>query len=271
MILFISCEKDADIKLPEQDTKLSVYGFLSPEDSITNIVVKNTRPYYGKKGNNKIDYITNAQVKIKHNENEYILPFYRKTNSYYVDSNDLKIIPGEEYYLEVKAQDYPEAVASTIIPKYKNESFEFIEKRKLSSTAEVFFNVKWIDNSEEKNYYRLAGYTDVGMLQQEYYPEGEVLDKENVFLFDDADWNGQVKSSGLLSCYEYYNDENTIIYVHLILLNINYDYYSYHRSVRDFNNNDENPFSEPVIVYSNVKKGTGIFAAYRKSEIITNL
>ena len=40
MILFLSCEKDADIKLPEEDPKLSVYGFISPEDTITSVVVK---------------------------------------------------------------------------------------------------------------------------------------------------------------------------------------------------------------------------------------
>ena len=276
MILFLSCEKDADIKLPEEDPKLSVYGFISPEDTITSVVVKKTKPFYDKKNNDKIEYITNAQVKITNEGTEYILPFSTQTNSYYLDSNEIKIIPGEEYFIEISAQDLPVAISSTVIPVNINKTLEFIDIRRTSNTDEIYFNVKWTDNSEEKNYYRLTGYADyetdsLNYSDNEYYGGEGGLDDYNIFLYDDADWNGQTKTSDALNCYVHYTEETTIIPVHLMLLNIDYHYYQYHKTVRDFDFHSGDPFSEPVIVYSNIQNGAGVFASYRKYKIITNL
>ncbi len=277
MILFLSCEKDANIKLPEEDPKLSVYGFLSPEDTITSVIVKNTHPFYGKKSNNKIAYITNARVKITNNNNDYILPFSTQTNSYYLDSNNIKIIPGEEYFIEISAPDFPVVTSSTIIPESINKTLEHIDVRYLHSSdlntpditysSRIFFNVKWTDNSIEKNYYRLTGHVDYTAPQQG--EKGE-LDNNNIFLYDDDDWNGQTKTSDVLH-YDYYSGGGITIPVHLMLLNIDYHYYQYHKTVRDFDIHSENPFSEPVIVYSNIQNGAGVFASYRKHEIIKNV
>jgi len=259
MVFLFSCEKDADIKLPKVEPVLSVYGFLSPEDTITNIVVKNSRPFFGEKVNSTIDYVTDARVEITIHGQDYVLPYSEQTNSYYLDSNVLKIIPGEEYFIEVAAPDFPTVTSSTVILESNNETLELVKTTKPTDSGEYyFFNVRWTDNPNEKNYYRLTGYV---------YENSQVesLDRNNIFLYDDSDWSGHTITS------------NDLIYIgagtelHLILLNIDYNYYQYHKTVRDFVLYGDLPFSEPVFVNSNIKNGVGVFASFRKYEIIKTL
>ena len=59
--------------------------------------------------------------------------------------------------------------------------------------------------------------------------------------------------------FEYYTNSDTLLAVDVYLLNCNYDYYSFHRSVDNYTG--DNPFAEPTLIYSNVNEGLGIFAA----------
>jgi hypothetical protein len=49
------------------------------------------------------------------------------------------------------------------------------------------------------------------------------------------------------------------------LLHVDRHYYLYHRSLRNAGRSQDNPFAEPVLVYSNVTGGLGVFAAYNRS------
>jgi len=46
------------------------------------------------------------------------------------------------------------------------------------------------------------------------------------------------------------------------LLSLNKAGYLYRRSVEDYRNSKGDPFSEPVLIYSNIENGFGIFAGY---------
>nr|MDA3823724.1 DUF4249 family protein [Bacteroidales bacterium] len=46
------------------------------------------------------------------------------------------------------------------------------------------------------------------------------------------------------------------------LISMNKAGYLYRKSVREFINSSGDPFSEPVLIYSNIENGFGIFAGY---------
>jgi len=46
--------------------------------------------------------------------------------------------------------------------------------------------------------------------------------------------------------------------IHIKLYSISEGYYNYKKSVQEWNKNKDNPFTEPVIIYSNVVNGMGI-------------
>ena len=52
-----------------------------------------------------------------------------------------------------------------------------------------------------------------------------------------------------------------------MLRNLNYEFYIYNWSVYNFYRNQNNPFSEPVQVYTNIKNGIGIVGASSETKI----
>ena len=49
------------------------------------------------------------------------------------------------------------------------------------------------------------------------------------------------------------------------LLHINKDYYNYIRSLNTYENAADNPFAEPVNLYTNVNNGYGLFTTYARA------
>jgi Domain of unknown function (DUF4249) len=60
---------------------------------------------------------------------------------------------------------------------------------------------------------------------------------------------------------------NSQLNLKLQLWNTSKELYDYQLSLRKFNATSNNPFSEPTPVFTNIKNGLGIFAAYNGYEI----
>lgn len=61
------------------------------------------------------------------------------------------------------------------------------------------------------------------------------------------------------------------ITLHAYLLHTDEHYFLYHRSVRNASYSQDNPFAEPVLVYTNVEGGLGVFAAYNRTTQVVKL
>ena len=93
-------------------------------------------------------------------------------------------------------------------------------------------------------------------------PPSPYTQTENDILF-----NGQTKSLEISLPNEdnYWNEAGYIwsyrnIGLRFYLHNISQDYYYYRRSLELYNQSSDNPFAQPVQVYSNIENGFGIFA-----------
>ncbi|MBD0254725.1 MAG: DUF4249 family protein, partial [Cytophagales bacterium] len=63
-----------------------------------------------------------------------------------------------------------------------------------------------------------------------------------------------------------YHDSVTL---YAYLLHTDRAYFEYHRTLRA--NADSNPFAEPVLLYSNVEGGLGVFAAFNRTTLEVKL
>lgn len=253
-------DKEVDLKLPEDPLKLAVFGFLSPEDTITTIFVNNTRPRFKQ----ATFTVENANVKIINNGKEYILPFDKQNGVYSIHKNQLKIRAGETYFLEVSAPNYKTVTAQTTVVGESNKTLEFLgyeetEDKNNTSYINVNLKLKWKDNPNTKNYYTLAmKFDDMAGIKVNF---------ENIF-YEDKNWNGKEKYTKDLyfSYFKYGNGKQQVLEKQLsvVLLNVDEAYYLYHKTASGLSSGGEDPFSEPFLVYSNVKNGVGVFCSYQK-------
>ncbi len=113
---------------------------------------------------------------------------------------------------------------------YTDSTIHYIYRREINYTIDD----PVAEKSEE--YYGVARFTD------------ELIDGQTYKLkLDFRDWEAS-------------RDQEYIIE----LISLNRDSYMYRRSVQEYRESNGDPFSEPVLIYSNIKNGYGIFAGHSK-------
>ena len=108
-------------------------------------------------------------------------------------------------------------------------------------------------------------YTNSEALSIETQWQGSQVINDNLF-------NGKAKTFSLdIDLSNLYNYNNEPIKFYISLYSISKDYYLYAVTSQAQQNTNGSPFSEPVMVYNNIKNGYGIFAGgyvYRDSIIV---
>jgi len=84
----------------------------------------------------------------------------------------------------------------------------------------------------------------------------------NAIIFDDAVFNGKkhllkIYSEDIRVAKSDLSKKDVPVYIYF--RSINKELYNYYLSMKKYNEVQDNPFSEPVNVYSNIKNGYGIF------------
>ncbi|MFQ5636990.1 MAG: DUF4249 family protein [bacterium] len=76
--------------------------------------------------------------------------------------------------------------------------------------------------------------------------------------FDDALFDGEFYDLDI----SFYNYSEPIEMFIVVLLTTSESYYNFHKSVDQQNATEDNPFAEPVPIYTNIENGLGVFAGY---------
>jgi hypothetical protein len=258
LITLSSCEKDVtNIKLPPSIPKLVVGCFISPQDSIITLNITRSNPIFGSGHDNTNNYskaVEDASVVISNETSSKPIPFNVKTFQYELPVNSFQIIPGITYTLTASTPKGESISASCTVPASNLTSFSTEFTNTSSSMKKL--KVTWNDIPKEINYYRVYGETIFHSATTDTIFQSMYGDN---FLFDDKEKDGLQFYSNL-SSYFYYNS----IY-DIYVLNIDEEYYKYQYSRNHYTSSD--PFSEPSTIYTNIKGGLGIFAAYQKLKI----
>lgn len=278
----LSCEsliKEIDPSiLPETDSKLVVACFISPQDTVLAAKVTETKLLIGTTGDVRDD-ITNATVSLSNGSKTIQLIYNAKLGYYRALPANLPISVGKTYTITVSTPDGRKVNASTTVPKnttikeVKIDSTQTTNNQQGVVVSRTEYTVKliWQDMIGETNYYRGMSVFEAFI----QYPDNYTANKLPPFpstltdlrTIDDKNTNGQLLS--LSRAFEATSPaisirDSRIKLVKQIkagLFHTDIHYYNYHTSLRRQRENN-NPFAEPVLLYTNINGGFGCFGAY---------
>jgi hypothetical protein len=263
LILFASCEREADIDLPETKPKLSVSCFISDDIDTIRASVFWSRPVFSS-DNNLPERPSDINVIIKNGSLEKTLAWDENLLQYILPVTEFPLVAGQRYEMIVRAPNGTRISATTNIPS----SIPDVESSELqldSSTTswgekryEYTFKTFLRDSDPNFNYYRFAYYEFFSpdpLYQVELYRGESFIDDESVV-------SGRLYEEQTVEFVGYgFGPPELSMYV----MNASEDYYRFHQSVS--NQSDGNPFAEPALIYSNFEDGLGVFAGYKKVRV----
>jgi len=265
-LFLYSCEKTADnVDIPDIDPKIVVQSFLTENEDSIIVYVSWSTPIYGTSSYGFND-IKNAEVKITNNTDSIKLTYIAGNTSHYNDygyyagaAAPLNIKAGKSYTLDISEPKGNHITAKTTIPEKPNFTLSLL---KIDSTksdwAQYGYAYKFTynfksNNSNDVNYYTIkkTGYSN-------YYGGGG---KDSIilnFIYQGSKYIKVQKGETIsLICNSYFPLDSAKVYI----FHTDKSYYEYHKSI-ELNRGGDNPFSEPVIIYSNIKNGLGVFCSY---------
>lgn len=135
-----------------------------------------------------------------------------------------------------------------------------------SGRTQYRFIAEWRDLSSEGNYYRISAEKKETNSASHYYYL-QLGDDKNLIHDDVAAVNTYKKEAVFFDYGDNNQDFEFTAYVYLLKTDVYY--YHYHKSVQTYQ--DENPFAEPTLTYSNITGGLGVFCAYNQTTVAIEL
>ncbi|MFH0761756.1 MAG: DUF4249 domain-containing protein [Bacteroidota bacterium] len=276
LFLVMGCEKIIDIDIPDSERKIVVNGIISEDQALSVNLSKSLTVLEP----DEFVYINGADVRLFSGElmigkltadtaGQYSLPAF-------------KPLTGVNYRLTV---DYPglnSVEATTTVPEMVPiYSWDTLIKVSEWGYRDYVLKVVFNDPADVANYYGISVF--VTYKEIDYYtmkPTGKVITRlvyiysdSDLFLqdeshnyggkiyFDDLLFDGQTKTTEV-GLYDYAFEEADTAWVDVHLEQLDPAYFKYVVSNEAYQSTHNNPFAEPVQVYTNVSGGLGIFSSY---------
>jgi len=276
LLLFLSCETVVDVELPKHKPMVVVNSIGNPDEPWElNISLSK-----GILDEGKIEIVNNAKVEILENGNP-VSTFNHYSNGFY-KSTGSKPETNVNYELRVSADGFETVTSSCKIHEPIRIESVIIDTVEGEYEQELELTISFTDIPNSKNYYSLSvlsiekwndgitytypiGFSSNDLLIRD---EGRNFDEGRKFygeeaLFDDTILNG--KNYKLKIFVNYYHSREDIN-LEFSLSSLSEDYYKYLKTKQAQDQSVDNPFAEPVIIYSNIKNGLGIFSGYSSSK-----
>ena len=299
LIILSSCKKELPFPDIKEDPLLVINSLFSP-DSLLQVHVSES--CHITDTSCEFNFISDAQVQIK-DEAENILAILTHQGNGIYSPDNLSLNHQYTYKLEVTHPGKKSITTQNQIPK--EFSCNFLGKKETTYEGNVAwtFEVEINDNPEEKNYYILEGFIEIldgeHMTNYEEEQNGYLIPHtahytndintdnktltagldlsfilyplRNVFLPDD-NFNGQVYKTKFgirdIDVYEQHLENSR---AHIFVKSVSKEMYEYYKSIEKYRLFQNNIFSEPEIIYSNINEGIGIFAGYTQKEFVIDL
>jgi hypothetical protein len=289
-LVFTACERDAQLDLNNNSPEVVVLSNFSDLDTL-EVVVSKTRPVLDE---GKPEYISNARLVLYVNgffadTFQYVASPVLQAPGYYISS---KVVPkpGDRCSLvvEVPGFDPVKGESRMPFPVFIDTAFTMlvVEKEQIDeelSQATIEVKLKVLHEPGVENYFHLNFYQQGFDFQLDQ--EGDTIKfpffslplvvapgddeiplvpyiENRGVLFTEQALEG---NQGILSFslkFQYYPQSQILDDFLIELRTTSREYYLYHRSLARQHQAGQHPFSEPVILYSNIENGHGIFAGF---------
>jgi hypothetical protein len=265
LISIVACDMVVDVDVPFEKKQLVVNSSFNP-DSLWSANVSLNKHILDESSH---ESVTNASVLIYENDIAVDQLIHRGNGLY--TSNNGKPEVGKTYRIEISAGAYDPIAASSHIPNAAPiKSMETTMTENQGGASKII--IRFQDNGNESNYYQIKAYNrsfslreDFAILEYKYSielsiddPSGEAIagdDWSDGIFLNDILFNGKEKEVTLKTHYP-----PQALTVELRTISV--DLYNYETTSALQNSINGDPLAQPVNVYSNVKKGFGIFAGY---------
>lgn len=289
LVFFVACERELQIDLNGVKPELVVLANFSDLDTM-EVVVSKSRPVLDQE---QAVYLPNANVELFINDKfadrlTFVASPIPQIPGYY-HSKEVVPQPGDRLRLTVDAAGFPSAAAESTMPLPVGIDTAFTALLIEIHEVDLFFNqatitahIKVLDppgpHFYHLNFY-MQGYDyridiEGDTLKTNFYslplvtfplddaiPLIPYLDDRGVLFTDDA----LEVDDGELSftaTFQYRRSDQLLGHFLIELRSASPEYYDYHRSLVRQYQASQDPFAEPVILYSNVENGQGIFAGF---------
>jgi hypothetical protein len=270
-----SCEKEAvNIKLPDQTPKLMISSFISPQDTLTWVMVTNSRPVYGVINYSDDRRVSDATVTLSDGTEEVQLAFYAQQKGYAIDPARFRIQAGKTYTLTVETPDGRRAEASCTVPweeRIINVKIDTVEvQNTYNGVPQPSYMAKqasfqWLDSAGRRDYYRVFGELKREQKNLAGIPYYVIHPWFSGILDEGIDGRTQTQKV-VFETYTPGQHFSNVVTLYMYLLHVDEVYYKYHKALGDYDG--DNPFAEPVLLYSNIKGGLGVFCSFNRTETV---
>lgn len=305
MILCQSCIRNIDLNL-DFESKVAVYGIISPNNN-PEIFLYQSVPIEVQQSNDGVEFIKTAEVFISDGlqkvqligKSSYVRNFYNglydpnkvyDSTLVYSYKGTFQFKPNITYYLEIIYNGKTIKANTTIPPKIPLNSTRQIREEKIAENGQPYFEDRLLLNFDDPavviNYYKYSvGYNqqvikDVNIGTDTITGEPIIVkDTSNLsFRYLNKQYIPDVEFSGQNHDFEFiisnyinlFNNPNYVFVVKTALRNYNKTLYDYKQT--SDNQTDEvglsDPFTEPILIKSNIEGGLGIFSSFCDSDPI---
>ncbi len=277
--LLWGCETVIDVDPPDYTPELVVNSFFSP-DSVWSIHVSRSAPILDAELNQEQSWVENAVVEVLEAEQRVATLTYRGRGVY--RAADEKPVGGKTYTVKVQAPGFTPVEATDTLPvasefsNVRTSDGGFTEE----GTPLTRLQVDLVDPAHQTDHYFLSvlasdpssGWTTSSFFISDdpVLRRGEdLLDDESSFyigrFFSDAQFQGEtytltldVPEAGIFG-----GDTHIVQLSH-----VSPAFFRYDQTRRLQDDTKDNPFAEPVPIFTNVEGGLGIFAGITPEEVI---
>lgn len=283
--------------LPEHTPVLTIYSNAMSQDSFLEVRVGATLPVLDE--NDEPDSIKNITIQLFKNnvflQNISGEPYFKIDTlinwvdpvtgelTLLIDSNFTYKQPllepisdeaGTVYRLEVNADDYEMAYVEQVVPSMPDVSITLDKDVDVNAYDEYYdyeskgdiYTITFNNLQEKEQHYIIRADGTYANDWGGFYGQRVGLNTSNpiiekdqaVLLLSDK----SSISTGALQLEQWYplGDSKKPVYIQFIFRAVSTSYVDYYRSINDYKRADGNPFAEPVVLYSNVENGLGVFS-----------
>lgn len=283
----VSCFSNIEVELPEEDPFLVINATNFQTDSTLLVEISKSTSILD---SNKYVILNDAQVTIKDEDGAEInlAPVTLSNRTFY--ASHVKPVANKMYEIIVMAPGFPIASASSKLPEPVSISkveidSTYIKEMQLKIKEDpnypvdfnrsVYCQVIFSDPKDQQNFYDLTTHFEYTTTKTN--ETGDIVYKKHVrsvpvidetggtlnMLTDDTKFNGAVYKFNFFIPIAFFLTKIDKFYVSLHT--VSREYFNYKHAFDLQNTASVDPFSQPVIVFSNIKNGAGLFAGFSTS------
>ena len=274
--LLLSCKLDleaTEVKPLIVQPKMVVVSFISPQ-SIKHVVsVTLSKPVfsaYDYNNSSRFTAVEKALVVISNGSNEAIFAYNYEEEIYELAADAYPIESGRTYFLTVTAPDGRKVKATCTVPAKTNTDIKLAnfvsseEKTGAGSSKTTYsVDVEWIDLPGTGDFYRV--YAHVKLDREELNMARFIFNGDDLiqnFISDqDQDMGRFIVKNGILTSYNFGTLNDSLKEIYCTLLTTDRNYFLYHQYLYK---TSYSSFGEPLLPFTNMEGGLGIFAAYNQ-------